>query len=60
MWRTHSKQIEYDPAEDGFVFTAAEVDAWLRRFQRIEEADRHHGMEMYQDFMRNRDARAAG
>ena len=34
-----SKQIAYDPAEDGFVFSAAELEVWARRHQRIEAAD---------------------
>jgi len=59
MKHFRSKQIEYDPAEDGFVFAAAEVDAWLRLRQRIEEADLHLGMEMNQRFFRSREAVAA-
>ena len=34
-----SKQIPYDPAEDGFVFSTAELEVWTRRHQRIEAAD---------------------
>ena len=33
-----AKQIEYDPAEDGFVFSAAELAVWMRRNERFEAA----------------------
>ena len=47
-WR--SKKLEYDPAEDGFVFTANEVSAFLRRSDRYNEADRCHQMEVNRRF----------
>jgi len=34
-----SKKIAYDPAEDGFVFSLAEVELWMRRHDNIEDAD---------------------
>ena len=31
-----AKQIQYDPAEDGFVFSTAEIETWMRRRDRLE------------------------
>ena len=33
-----SKQIPYDPADDGFVFSIAEVDQYMRRTDHVEDA----------------------
>ena len=35
-----SKKIAYDPAEDGFVFSLAEVDQWMRRRDNIDDANK--------------------
>jgi len=35
-----SKKIAYDPAEDGFVFSLAEVDQWMRRRDNVDDADK--------------------
>ena len=32
-----SKQIPYDPAADGFVFSTAEIEAWMRRRDHLDE-----------------------
>ena len=34
-----SKQMAYNPADDGFVFSTADVEQWLRRNDHVEEAD---------------------
>ena len=33
---SQAKQIPYDPAEDGFVFSTAELQTWMRRRDRLE------------------------
>ena len=33
---SQAKQIPYDPAEDGFVFSTAELETWMRRRDRLE------------------------
>jgi len=33
-----NRDIPYDPAEDGFVFSASEIEAFVRRRERIDEA----------------------
>jgi hypothetical protein len=33
-----AKQTVYDPAEDGFVFSAADLALWMRRASRLETA----------------------
>ena len=35
-----TKQLPYDPAEDGFVFSTQEVESFTARRDRIEEAER--------------------
>ena len=35
---SQAKQIPYDPAEDGFVFSTAELQTWMRRRDRLETA----------------------
>lgn len=38
MKHHQSKQLDYNPADDGFVFSAAQLDTWMRRYQHIDEA----------------------
>ncbi|HYL77296.1 MAG TPA: hypothetical protein VEU96_23990 [Bryobacteraceae bacterium] len=38
MKHHQSKQIDYNPAHDGFVFSAPQLDTWMRRQQHIEDA----------------------
>jgi len=33
-----AKQIQYDPAEDGFVFSTAELETWMRRRDHLDTA----------------------
>jgi len=33
-----SRQIPYDPAEDGFVFSTAEIEQYIRRTDHVEDA----------------------
>ena len=44
-----AKQIQYDPAEDGFVFSTAELETWMRRRDRHDAVylgdDRRLGIE---------------
>ena len=56
-WR--DKKLEYDPAEDGFVFSAGEVSAFLRRTERYDEADWFHGIEMNNRFFKYQDVAKA-
>ena len=51
-----SKKIAYDPAEDGFVFSLAEVDQWMRRRDNIDDADKARMMAFNSRFF----GRAAG
>ncbi len=45
-----SKQLPYNPADDGFVFSASQLDAWLQRKERLQEADLACHIEQNQRF----------
>ena len=45
-----SKQIAYDPAEDGFVFSTAEVEQYLRRIDHVEDACQANMMKFNRGF----------
>ena len=42
-----SKQIQYDAADNGFVFTTAELDSRMRRRNRLEAARRPENPDTY-------------
>ena len=46
----HSKQIPYNPAEDGFVFSTAEVEQYLRRTDHFEDACQASMMQFNRQF----------
>jgi len=45
-----AKQMPYDPAASGFVFSSADVETWLRRHDQVEEARRADMIEFNQRF----------
>ena len=45
-----SQKIQYDPAQDGFVFSIAEVEQWLSRHERVEAADQARMMRFNRQF----------
>ena len=47
-----TKQLPFDPASFGFVFSAAEVETWLSRRDRIQAARDHDAMEFNSRFFR--------
>jgi hypothetical protein len=51
MNHCQTKQIDYNPAEDGFVFTSGQLETWMRRHQRYEEADLAGQLEFNKRFL---------
>jgi len=45
-----SEKKQWDPAQDGFVFSIAQVETWLRRHEHVEAADQARMMRFNRQF----------
>lgn len=48
-----SEKIQWDPAQDGFVFSVAQIEKWIHRHEHVDAADQARMMRFNRQFFAN-------